>query len=363
MPIEVGIWRLGDKVEQVEQVEFSALEAESTLEDTLVADLSILSANLMLVGRQVTTVTGKFIDLLAMDSDGDLVVIELKRGRTPREVVAQILDYASWVQDLSYDDIKAIYAEKNNGKELEEGFDDAFGTSLPEELNQNHRLVVVASELDFSSERIINYLGDNYGVPINVVFFRHFKDGDHEYLTRTWLIDPQQPEKTPRTKVAKKSEPWNGRDFYVTLGEGDQEYRSWEDCQRYGFISAGGGKRFSQPLDSLFPGARIFVLIPKRGYVGVGTVKESSVPVKDFTATVDGKEMPILELPTEATNMGQDVDDAELCQYLVRVEWVKTNPREGAHWKKGLFANQATCCRLRSRFTLERLVRHFGLDE
>ena len=168
MPIEVGIWRLGDKVQKVG---FSSLDAESTLEDTLVADLSILSPQLMLIGRQVATATGKFIDLLAMDAEGDLVVIELKRNRTPRDVVAQTLDYASWVQDLSYDEIKEVYAEKNDGKELEEGFDEAFGTSLPEELNQKHRLIVVASELDSSSERIIDYLGDNYGVPINAVFF------------------------------------------------------------------------------------------------------------------------------------------------------------------------------------------------
>jgi hypothetical protein len=96
-----------------------------------------------------------------MDAEGDLVVIELKRNKTPRDVVAQTLDYASWVQDLSYDEIKDIYAEQNEAKELEEGFDDAFGTSLPEELNQKHRLIVVASELDSSSERIIDYLGDN----------------------------------------------------------------------------------------------------------------------------------------------------------------------------------------------------------
>lgn len=30
-----------------------------------------------------------------MNSEGDLTVIELKRDRTPREVVAQVLDYAS----------------------------------------------------------------------------------------------------------------------------------------------------------------------------------------------------------------------------------------------------------------------------
>ena len=50
--------------------------------------------------------------------------------------------------------------------------------------------VVVASELDPSTERIINYPSDSHGVPINAVFFRCFRDAGKEHLTRTWLIDP-----------------------------------------------------------------------------------------------------------------------------------------------------------------------------
>ena len=66
----------------------------------------------MLIGRQVPTAHGKFIDLLAMDIEGNLSVIELKKHRAPREVVAQSLDYASWVQTLSYHDIAGIYSDK-----------------------------------------------------------------------------------------------------------------------------------------------------------------------------------------------------------------------------------------------------------
>jgi hypothetical protein len=63
MPIEVGIWRIGDKLERVKM---SALDAEEHLEDQIAKDLSILAPQLMLIGRQVTTAFGKFIDLLAI---------------------------------------------------------------------------------------------------------------------------------------------------------------------------------------------------------------------------------------------------------------------------------------------------------
>ena len=332
------------------------------LEDALAKDLSILSSQLMLLGRQIITSYGKFIDILAMDVSGNLSIIELKKNRTPREVVAQLIDYASWAQSLSYEDIAAIYAEKNSGKKLEEGFDDAFGASLPEQINQSHELIVVASELDPSTERIINYLADNYGVPINAVFFRFFRDDGRDYLARTWLIAPEEAErKASKSKVKKGSEAWNGRDFYVSLGEG--EHRTWDDCRKYGFISGGQGKWYSQTLKLLFPGSRVFVNIPKTGYVGVGTVKESAVPVKDFNVALDGNEVPILDVPLDAPKMEENADDLDLSEYLVRVEWLKAVPRNEAFWEKGLFAIQHTACRLTSSFTIERLSQHFGLDD
>lgn len=90
MPIEVGIWRLSNK--KPEKLNMSVIDNEKLLEDAIVGDLSILSSQLMLIGRQVSTAFGKFIDILAMDISGNLSIIELKKNRTPREVVAQLID-------------------------------------------------------------------------------------------------------------------------------------------------------------------------------------------------------------------------------------------------------------------------------
>lgn len=77
--------------------------------------------------------------MLALDAEGNLYIIELKRDRTPREVVAQALDYASWVQTLSYDYILKIFEEKNN-KPLEEAFAEKFEDDLPDKLNEYHQI-------------------------------------------------------------------------------------------------------------------------------------------------------------------------------------------------------------------------------
>lgn len=50
-------------------------------------------------------------------------------------------------------------------------------------------------------------------------------------------------------------------------------------------------------------------------------------------------------------------------EYVVPVEWIETVPVNAAIWEKGMFANQNSACKLRSRFTLERLVPAFGLEE
>lgn len=360
MPIEVGIWRINEKPEKVN---FSAIETESKLESILSQDIGVLDPDLMIIGRQVPTSFGKFIDILAVDAQGDLTVVELKRNRTPREVVAQTLDYASWVQTLTYDQLTALYAERNNGNRFEQAFSERFDTEPLESLNENHRLIIVASELDSSTERIIDYLSTNFGVPINAVFFRYFKEGENEYLARTWLVDPNQVEAQASKALSVKSgkEPWNGKDYYVAIKEDDS--RTWEDCRTYGFVSAGGGRKWSGALENLSPGSRIFAYITQKGYAGVGTVEETAVRVRDFKVSKDGGiGQPILSLPLKAKSMDHDADDPELSEYIVRVSWDKTFPTEQAFRESGMFANQNVVCKLRNKFTLDRLTERFSLD-
>lgn len=76
------------------------------------ADLEVLLENnpeyffegskVLIIGRQVTTNLSTFIDLLGIDKTGNTIVVELKRGKTPRETVAQLLEYASFIENLDY---------------------------------------------------------------------------------------------------------------------------------------------------------------------------------------------------------------------------------------------------------------------
>lgn len=193
------------------------------------------------------------------------------------------------MRGLGHDALGEIFAAYSPGDDFEATFEARFGSSLPDEINQNHRLIVVASELDPSTERIIDYLS-GFEIPINVVFFRYLKDGEDEYLARSWLIDPAEVD--VRTTPSKRR-PWNQRDFYISFGLGSS--RDWEDARRFGFVSGGGDPWYSRTLHSLREGHRVFVYIPQTGYVGVGEVTGPARPIKEFEVLIDGARVPILE--------------------------------------------------------------------
>lgn len=343
------LWRIEGRAPA--PIQATSLQSESELEDWLDADISLLGPNLLVIGRQVTTVFGGRIDLLTIDGDGAVSVIEMKRHKTPRDIVAQVLDYASWVAGL---DTPAVFAIADaywrpKGKTFAAAFTERFGAQPPEPLNSTHNMVIVASALDPASQRIVEYLSQVHKVGINTAFFTIFEDGGRRYLSADWLMD--QDEVIERT-VSRTKAPWSGL-WYVNAGDGPE--RSWEDMRKYGFIAAGGAPKWSQPLWRLPLGARIFVYQKGHGYVGAGVVASAPVMAKDFM--VDGT--ALLELPLTQPAIGRDRDDVELADYVVQVEWDKTVPLSEAKSLSGMFANQHIACKLRDPATIAFLEREF----
>ncbi len=160
-------------------VQRKTLANEEMLEGWISNDPSTIGLDVLVVGRQVATDYKGRIDILAIDREGDLIIVELKRDRTPREVVAQVLDYASWIAGLTTKRIHEIAMEKLD-KRLETAFLERFGAPLPETLNGNHSMVIVASEFDASSKRIVEYLAEEHGVSINTAFFTVFEENGEQ---------------------------------------------------------------------------------------------------------------------------------------------------------------------------------------
>lgn len=70
--------------ESLVEIGLAKLNLEERLEEWLERDISMLDPGLLVIDRQVETDFGGWIDFLCVDAAGDLVVVELKRDKTPR---------------------------------------------------------------------------------------------------------------------------------------------------------------------------------------------------------------------------------------------------------------------------------------
>jgi protein-tyrosine-phosphatase len=370
MPVSQSIWKVDEKPIKLSSC---SLKNENELEEMICQDISILSEKWLPIGRQVSTEHGGIIDILAVDESGNLVVVELKKNKTPREVVTQAIDYASWIKTLDSAKIADIYKKYGKGindayDSLDEALKNKFNKSFGEDdINNAHQIVVVASELDLSTERIIKYLND-YEIPINTVFFNLFRDGETRYLSRAWLIDPAETQEHANLAKAGDTEPWNG-EYYVSFGH--NMGRHWEDARKYGFIGAGGGRWYSKTLSQLSKGDRVWVNIPQTGYVGVGIVEEPAVMAKDFMVKTEKGEVPITEAPlkldeqTRKDYLMKYAEDEEKAEYFVKVKWLRNFPIKQAVSELGFFGNQNSVCKPRSSkwlFTVDTLKKKWGIS-
>jgi hypothetical protein len=208
MPQHVRIWEIAPNGDPRDLVH-SKVNLESRLEEWLARDISMVGTDLLIIGKQVQTDFGGIIDILCIDSAGDLVIVELKRDKTPREITAQVLDYASWVADLDNQritDIANTYLGVRGP--LESAFSKQFGVDLPDVLNESHKMLVVAASIDTGSERIIRYLSTHHGVNINAVTFQFFRSsGESDFLARVFLSEPTDVEQRSRSIGRSKRKP------------------------------------------------------------------------------------------------------------------------------------------------------------
>ena len=330
----------------------SRLANEAALQRWVSDDPSKVGLDVLVIGREVPTENGGRIDILAINRDGNLSIIELKRDRTPRDVIAQVLDYASWIATLDTVSVQDI-ARRQLSQPLSEAFKERFDDALPEILNSSHNMIIVASEFDASSERIVKYLVNEHSVPINTAFFTIFEEDGEQFLTADWLMDQEQVVE----RAERRKRPWTGY-HYVNVGH-EQGVRSWEDMRELGFIAAGGHRKYSVQLERLSLGDPIYAYQKGHGYVGFGVVTADPLMARDFR--VNGKPLKSEELADQGVL--RDRDDSERADYLVAVDWQETVPLTGALTFDGMFANQNVVCKLRHAATLDVLAENFGTHE
>lgn len=357
MPVETNLWRIHDS--GLIEAQRSHLQSEAQLEEWIKENPRLISTDLLLIGSQVPTPHGGRIDLLGIDSTGTIHVIELKANKTPREVVAQALDYASWVVSLTDVELDK-YCRDYHKMELETAFKKYFVVdSLPNIPNAQPApsITIVASALDPASERIVKYLSEQYNVDINVVFFTVFEDNLGKALTRSWLIDPQEVATRSEERVEHKKQEWTGY-YFVNIGVGNETNRSWNDARKYGYVSAGGAPRFKSFMQKLHPGDKIFGYVKEKGYVGYGIVTAPAVMAKNFQLTNGDR---LLDQQLESTDIAKNLDVEDRAEYVVAVDWKSTVDENHAKKYLKIFSIQQVVCKIYEAETARFLENEFGI--
>ena len=98
----------------------------------------------------------------------------------------------------------------------------------------------------------------------------------------------------------------------------------------------------------LSEGDRVWVNIPKTGYVGVGEVIGERCRATEYHFETASGAKTLLELASasEYPHLYRVLDDEEeSAEYLVPVRWLYTVERSDAFSEVGLFGNQNTVCK------------------
>lgn len=198
---------------------------EENLEDWICQDASILGEPLLIIGRQVVIPDVKDrLDILALDIQGNAVIIELKRGTLKDPVDIQALRYASYISKWGFEDFentarnyfgKIGDADYNFNAEYESFCEESGIDEIPD-LNQDQRTIIVGNSVREKLGSVALWLYD-HSIDIKVVEVNAYKD-DNSVLIEPNVVVPIQVSKFADTGIIKsESTPWltNGREWHL----------------------------------------------------------------------------------------------------------------------------------------------------
>ncbi|EKO3871367.1 hypothetical protein P0E20_005403 [Vibrio harveyi] len=210
----------------------------------------------------------KQADILGIDSQGNLIIIELKRGLADRTTVGQVLDYASTLSAWEYENFNARYKSyKNNGTELIDEYRKFVDSQdfSKDELCKKQRLFIVAPHFEEEISRIVHWLS-SYDLPIDVAPFTLYLKGD-ELLLKVNQINVE-----PLSFGCK----WGGDWFFNT----NETYSrgAYKNMLEHSCIAIYGYSNPEEMLSAPNDGDRVFFYRNGVGIIAIGEFESTIEP-------------------------------------------------------------------------------------
>lgn len=162
---------------------------ERHIEELLWANLEALTGvELFPIRRQARVGSGLIADILALDTDGHVVVIEVKRD-VDRSQLAQSLEYAGWATHANLDQLASLYTA--GAEAFFSDWMEFTGDSSPRLVASPPRLYMVARDIDPRTDAALDFLVGN-GLPVTVLRVAMYEDQDKRRFLD--IDSPHEPE-------------------------------------------------------------------------------------------------------------------------------------------------------------------------
>ncbi len=147
----------------------------------------------MAVARELPVSSGR-VDLVGVDVEGELTLCECKLASNPgvrREVVGQLLEYASALRGMAFGDFAARFEARAGSPLVEaiatiagEGFDEeSFQAQVSDNLATGRfRLVIVVDQISEALRKTVVYLNDHLDAAVLALELAYLRDGEIEML-------------------------------------------------------------------------------------------------------------------------------------------------------------------------------------
>lgn len=199
---------------------------EQHLEDWVAADSTLLGEPLWVIGRQVLIPEVRDrLDLLALDTEGKAVIIELKRGQLTDPVDVQALRYASYIsnwgfkdfEDLARNYLKRVGDADFNFNAQFEAFCEANDVVDVPDLNRDQRMILVGSGV---REKVVNVALwlRSHTVDVKVIEIQAFREDTTLLIQPTVIVPLPIPERgIGAGPVGAEKDPWtsDGRSWHL----------------------------------------------------------------------------------------------------------------------------------------------------
>lgn len=206
--------KANNKCVEIEKKTFSELgfRERENLQEWFAKQPSMLGEELLIIQKEFDgfSDTRERLDLLALDKEGNLVIIENKLDDSGKDVTWQALKYASYCSSLDKEEIRSIYQAYLSKQKLDENADDKLSSFFEVDyeeilLNQgmNQRIILVAANFRKEVTSTVLWLM-NFNLRIKCIKVTPFQRGDELFLDVEQII-PVKDAEDYAIKIAEKA--------------------------------------------------------------------------------------------------------------------------------------------------------------